>query len=72
MKERSEKDLREKNENIIRLNGLLNEHYDKSQESNVDAKITKESLDKKDKELSNVKKDLSEVTSILSKRDKEI
>ncbi len=30
LKESSEKEIRDKNENILRLNNLLNEHYDKS------------------------------------------
>ena len=30
LKENSEKEIREKNENIIRLNSLLEENYDKS------------------------------------------
>lgn len=30
LKDRSEKEIREKNENIIRLNNLLNENYDKT------------------------------------------
>jgi len=36
LKEKYEKEVREKNENIIRLNNILNENCDKSSESKVE------------------------------------
>lgn len=50
----------------------MNENYDKNQEFTVDANETKEKLQKKEKELQLSKKELLELTSILSKKDKEV
>jgi hypothetical protein len=56
----------------LRLNNLLNEHFDKSQESSVDSKILKDQHDRKEKELALKSKELQDVTVLLSKKDKEI
>lgn len=62
MKEQSEKDLREKNENILRLNNILSESIGAD---SGEVKQLKDQIDKRVKEL-------NDLTLVLSKRDKEI
>jgi hypothetical protein len=62
LKEQSEKDLREKNESILRLNNILSESIGAD---NGEVKQMKDQIEKKVKEL-------NDLTLVLSKRDKEI
>jgi hypothetical protein len=65
--------LREKNENILRLNNILNENLEKqSAEQVVEMKTLRDQIDKKERDLTLKNKELQDVTLILSKRDKEI
>jgi hypothetical protein len=73
LKEQSERDLREKNENILRLNNILNENLEKqSAEQVIEMKTIRDQIDKKEREIAIKNKELQDVTLILSKRDKEI
>jgi hypothetical protein len=73
LKEQSERDLREKNENILRLNNILNENLEKqSAEQVIEMKTIRDQIDKKEREIALKNKELQDVTLILSKRDKEI
>ena len=65
--------MREKNENILRLNNILNENLEKqSAEQVVEMKTLRDQIDKKERDLTLKNKELQDVTLILSKRDKEI
>ncbi|CDW86141.1 UNKNOWN [Stylonychia lemnae] len=72
LRESSEKEIREKNEKILNLNNMMNEHLDKQQEFIEGSKVNTDQYDKLKKDLSMKSKDLTEVTSVLAKRDKEI
>ena len=73
LKDQSERDLREKNENILRLNNILNENLEKqSAEQVIEMKTIRDQIDKKEREIAIKNKELQDVTLILSKRDKEI
>ena len=51
---------------------MINENLDKQQEFKDISKVTNDQFEKLKRELAIKSKDLTEVTSILSKRDKEI
>ena len=73
LKEQSERDLREKNESILRLNNILNENLEKqSAEQVVEMQSLRDQVERKEKELLKQNKELQEITLVLSKRDKEI
>ena len=73
LKEQSERDLREKNESILRLNNILNENLEKqSEEQVVEMQSLRDQVERKEKELLKQNKELQEITLVLSKRDKEI
>ena len=73
LKEQSERDLREKNESILRLNNILNENLEKqSEEQVVEMQSLRDQVERKEKELLKQIKELQEITLVLSKRDKEI
>ena len=73
LKEQSERDLREKNENILRLNNILNENLEKQgAEQVVEMKALRDQVERREKEVINKNKELQDITLVLSKRDKEI
>ena len=73
LKEQSERDLREKNENILRLNNILHENLEKQgAEQVVEMKALRDQVERREKEVINKNKELQDITLVLSKRDKEI
>jgi DNA repair exonuclease SbcCD ATPase subunit len=72
LKENSEKEIRDKNENILRLNNLLTEKYTKESSSSVELQQALQEVERREKELLAKGRELNEVTLVLSKRDKEI
>ena len=73
LKEQSERDLREKNESILRLNNILNDNLEKQSAEQVhEMKALRDVLDKQDREVTAKNKELQDITLVLSKRDKEI
>ena len=71
LKEQSESEIREKNENILRLNNLMNEHLEKAS-SSTEVSSLSEQIERRDREIAIKNKELQDVTIILCKRDKEI
>lgn len=68
LKENSEKEIRDKNENILRLNGLL-------EQTKQDKSLSEQQVamqEQKEREIQAKNRELNEVTLLLSKRDKEI
>ena len=64
-----EKETREKNESILRLNALINERY----ESNSQEYATlKEKLKKKETETFQLRKEINELNGIITLKDKEL
>ena len=57
--------MREKNESILRLNSVLNENLDSKNKESRDVSQIRETLEKREKEISNIKKDLNDVTLIV-------
>jgi hypothetical protein len=44
LKEQSEKEIREKNENILRLNNLLNDNFEKQSQTEATGKLESKQL----------------------------
>lgn len=72
LKEQSEREIREKNESILRLNNLLSENFEKQDASSGEAKALQEQVASRDREIAAKNKELDEVTLLLSNRNKEI
>ena len=58
LKENYEREIREKNEKILSLNNMLNEHFDKEKDLSQQKEVSMEQYEKKKKELAIKIKDL--------------